>query len=89
VKVFIYKYLNSITEHYHDGGGVVVVAASPERAKELILEQLGEHGITDDDFLEEKYDAEKRTVVPGDEMQPEVLKTTKERVVVFPDIGCC
>jgi hypothetical protein len=36
MKMFIWEYVSELTVSYHDGGGVVVVASTLERARELL-----------------------------------------------------
>lgn len=36
MKIFVWQYVDGLTDNYHDGGGVVVVAESLERARQLV-----------------------------------------------------
>lgn len=81
MNVYVWDYLKRMSDSYHDDGGVVVVAESVEKAREL-LRTKDEHGYTP---------------VPGDsdvfDREPEVTYPTAgevaARVFTFPNAGCC
>uniref|UniRef100_A0AAU6VZJ0 Uncharacterized protein n=2 Tax=unclassified bacterial viruses TaxID=12333 RepID=A0AAU6VZJ0_9VIRU len=61
MKVYIFNYVDEITSNYHDGGGLVVVAESLERAKEM-FPQIGD--TAPDDILETSEKFEKSYIFP-------------------------
>jgi hypothetical protein len=69
VNVYVWEDLDGLTDSWHDGGGVLVVAESLDRARALIP------GKGDRDY-------EPDLVLP-------VAGDTAERVIVFPNAGCC
>lgn len=73
MKVFIWERLEQATGNFHSEGGVVAVAESVERAKELAQNQ----GVT----FGNHYDT---TVI-----EYELVGEHPEKVIVFPDTGCC
>jgi hypothetical protein len=77
VTAFIWRMVENMTTSWHDGAGVVAVAGSIERAKELV-EAAREKGHKTDGIAIGPPDATFEAV-PG----------TPEQVHVFPDAGCC
>ena len=73
--VFIWSGLSHLTDNYHHGGGLVVVAESLEQARELFKPPL----------VPAECDA--FTVEP-DRALP-VPDDAKEEVFIFEDAGCC
>jgi hypothetical protein len=73
MKVFVWERLEHATNNYHSEGGVIVVAETVERAKELAQEQ----GVT----FGNQYDTEV--------IEYELVGSHEEKVIVFPDSGCC
>jgi len=47
LNVYIFESIDKLTERYHSDGGAVVVAASIERAKELLKEEGAEVGFNE------------------------------------------
>lgn len=75
MKVFIWRNVDELTDRYHDGGGVVIIAETVQRAEELIpYTGNGERM--------------KRVVGPPDSVYT-LVGTHEEKVDVFPDEGCC
>ena len=73
MNAYIWYNTGPISGNYHDGGGLLIVAPDIDRARELWQEDFG--GIAADD----DPDLTLRLADP-DEF---------ERVVTFPDAGCC
>jgi hypothetical protein len=72
--MFVFQYNAQVSENYHSGGGLMVIAKDEEHVKEL--------------FENEKYikieDDEWNSVVVYE------LKNDEEpKIFVFPDAGCC
>jgi|SRR5579875_864282 len=74
MKMFVFQYLEQVSENFHAGGGLIVIAKDEEHVKELILNE---------EFIEIK-DAEWKDVVVY-----ELKNEEKPRIFVFPDAGCC
>lgn len=72
VNLYIWEDVDPISSNYHDGGGLAIIAANLDRARELWAEQGYGDGATkgapDHAFTVGKAD---------------------ERVIRFPDAGCC
>jgi hypothetical protein len=64
-----------LTGYYHHDGGVLAIAASLDRAKELITAEAS---------AEKPPDLEAEPDLVAD-----VSGDTPERVIIFPDAGCC
>lgn len=85
--VFIWKKIEECSNSYHKDGGVVIIAPTIERARELAF------------YEDSEYDFEKkesiRFVKPmrGIDKEPDftikVSDDIKEQIIVFPDSGCC
>lgn len=74
MNTYIFKYIDQVSENYHSGGGLLIVAESKERAIELI----------DDESYVEVTDEEWAEAIVI-----KTFKSEKERLITFPDAGCC
>jgi len=82
MKIFIWKYVNGLTNNWHDGGGVAVVAQDLEAARKALVEG-GVH-------TKPKGDHEACDALTKDPDASYQLADTEEpRVFYFPDAGCC
>ena len=83
MSIYIWERVNMMSDYYHSEGGVVVVAKSLERAREIAREHFNpeeEHETLTD------YD----TTVFDTEPQKVFRVTSKEEYYCdFPDAGCC
>jgi hypothetical protein len=71
--VYIWESVSDLTDNEHNGGGLVVVAESLERAREIC-----EANVEVKQFPSEEPDCV--LLVPD---------TSSERIYVFPNAGCC
>lgn len=74
MKIFIFSDVEQLTDRYHSGGGLVVVAENEENVKELIKD----HPYIELTEVDWKY-------VDIYDVTTEV----DSEVYVFPDAGCC
>lgn len=77
MKAFVFEDLDCVSDSYHSEGGLFIVAESIEKAKELV-KQDDSILISDkewDDVI--TYNLDTR------------IKSYSERVIVFPNAGCC
>jgi len=83
VKLFIWQMLNKVSNNYHEGGGLVVIAESLERAVELAEAPQPKRYLSDE--------MELGVVVVNDEPTRiiDCAATEAEGVFIFPDAGCC
>ena len=82
MKIFIWEYIAGLTGHYHSGGGAVVIAENLERALEILS--------TDDE--RRGYDVPLSGLPKIDklpDMVADIAGNWQERVMIFPDKGCC
>jgi hypothetical protein len=79
LNVYIWHNLERVTDNYHRGGGVVVIAASLDDARAAFLAHYQRCYETDEgsDIETSKPDA----VYP--------CESDETKVFVFPDAGCC
>lgn len=75
MKMFIWEYLGGLTGNYHDGGGVLVVAETQDRAVELIKLHNSELVVEFGDNPEADLIYE--------------VEANEEKIMIFPDAGCC
>lgn len=74
MKVFIFKEIEQVSDRYHSGGGLVIIAKNIEHAKQLISDDE-DIKPTDDEWLKvESYDL-------ADNVEPKYW--------TMPDAGCC
>jgi len=96
MKVFIWERVTNATNEYHSSGGLVVVAASLERARELIPATFCDSLFHDDCHADDGSEC-RMVLVRGDcealKVEPDYVYPTyagtDERVIVFPNAGCC
>ena len=74
MKMFIFEYLNEVSDNYHCEGGLAVVAKDKEQVYQLIKEH-GDIEITEDEWKEAYI--------------YELIGDIEPKVFVFPDAGCC
>jgi hypothetical protein len=86
VNIYIFPYIDPITENWHSGGGLVIVARDLEQAQALVNANAAERGIGAVALQnEEKEDDNERI-----EMVTYPLEGKHEaRLFVFQDAGCC
>jgi hypothetical protein len=78
MKIFIWENVSHVSDSYHGGGGVAVVAATLERARELLPSPKP--------YGEDVKRCEAHDVAPTATYE---TTASEERVFVFPDAGCC
>lgn len=91
--IYIFEYVGQLTDSYHSGGGLVVVASSKEHVKELVAERNKEYrndyceDEEDDDYCKDylvltqnEWDIVVTYPIPSD---------AKAELFIFPDAGCC
>lgn len=79
MNIYIWDTVSDATTRYHDGGGIVVIAATLERARELLS---GERVPAKcEAFTQEPDLTLPLAAIDG--------AATEEHVFVFPNAGCC
>lgn len=75
MQLFVWQDVSDLTSNYHDNGGVLAIADSLERARQIILEfpDVGS----------------KCGVLKQDPDFTAFVTDSEEKVMVFPDAGCC
>jgi hypothetical protein len=74
MKLFVWEHVSALTERYHDGGGVTIIAESLEAARKMYMEDGGLQGC---DLMTEQPDLECE------------VSATEPKLFVFPNAGCC
>ena len=79
-KLYVYEYVDGLTQSYHGGGGLMILTAGdPQEA--LNAQRAAEYAKYDDEpFL---------TELPEPTRVIEVVDTEADAVFEFPDEGCC
>lgn len=75
MKAFVFEYLDKVSDNWHEEGGLFIVASDKGRAIELIN---GTNGVVK--VLEEEW---KKVLVY------ELSGDYQEKLITFPDAGCC
>jgi hypothetical protein len=73
MNIFIWEKLQVCSDRYHPEGGLLVIAATLERARELAVA----------DFSKTSAVSEEPDHVWG------TFAMNEEKVITFPDAGCC
>ena len=75
MNMYIFENADKVSDNYHEGGGLAIVAADIEHVKQLVEATNGTVRLSDDDIKQV-------TVYP--------LKGKHEaKIFAFPDAGCC
>ena len=74
MKLFLFEYLDHVSENYHDEGGLVIVAENKEDAVRQV-EAMPNVRISEDEW--------------NSVIEYELAQSYKPKVYVFPDAGCC
>jgi len=76
LKLYLWEYVDHVSDNWHPEGGLVVIAEDMKRAMELI-------------YIEGciKLSSKELEEVIIYDLNP--LKTYEEKIYVFPDAGCC
>jgi hypothetical protein len=74
VFIWIFKYVSKLTDTYHSGGGLVVIAQSEGHARDLIA--------LDENIVLTSQDWEEA-------LNYCINQNTPEQMIIFPDQGCC
>ena len=89
MKVWVFQRIASVSDSYHGGGGLAVVASSPTEAKKLMRRVNGTP-------VTEGYEWGPKVAIDVDAVDFRKATATYEagagaepRVFVFPDAGCC
>lgn len=81
-QIFIWRNVEPVSDYYHSNGGLVVIAKSLEEARGLAMEKLNRvEGAATAVWLTEDPDI----ILP---LLTGMIKD-EDRVLVFPDAGCC
>lgn len=71
--VYVWNRLDKLTDNYHCEGGLVVVAGSLDRAREIAVQRVPTCDPSPD----------------PDQVWPLAAGAIEEQVFCFPDAGCC
>ncbi len=76
MNLYIWPDATYLTDNYHSGGGVIAIAPTLERAREIITSAI-------------YYDGKSNpsSVLTTDPIV--ITELTKEYCMIFPDAGCC
>lgn len=90
MNIYVWKYSRYVTSNYHDGGGVLVVAPTLERARQILENQLEPvWRETFEMWGDELQPGDCEAVVEGPYRVWPTYPTAEEEVIIFPDKGCC
>lgn len=79
MNAYIWQNATDITDNYHSGGGVLVIAPDLERAREVFLRDAARRGFV-------PSESNVLTTVPDIFYR---IEAPDERLFLFPDAGCC
>lgn len=74
MNVYVFEWVDQVSGREHAGGGLLIVAKSVERAKEMIADETYVD-VTDEEWA--------KVIVIKSYVKSE------ERLIAFPDAGCC
>lgn len=85
MNAYIWQNATDITDRYHSGGGVLIIAPTLERAREVFLRD----GTLPGNEFGPGFVPSESNVLTTD---PDVfyrIEATDERLFLFPNAGCC
>lgn len=71
MKAFLWHQIDKVSDNYHEGGGVIIVAETIDRAREIAL--VGDEKMSIDGEPDYIFDSD----------------LIEEKVIPFPNAGCC
>jgi UDP-N-acetylmuramate-alanine ligase len=74
MKLFVFQYIGQVSENYHSGGGLAIVANDEEHVKELVQKE---------EYIEVSEKDWEQVVIYN------ISDNTEAKIFVFPDAGCC
>lgn len=74
MKIYIFEYIEKVSNNWHGGGGVVIIAKNMQEAKKL-AEEEDSLEIIESDWEEV--------------LTYRLLYKVNSRIFIFPDAGCC
>lgn len=77
VKLFLWQYVGQVSDSYHCGGGLAVIALDERVARELIAAEKHVE-VTEEEWAEVRVLA-----------LDHIVEAYEPEVIVFPDAGCC
>ena len=84
MKLFIFENVGKLTANHHEGGALVIIAQSLERALEMAKNH--ENGYS---WQENKKSIQLSEAEIKDVRSFELAETAKEEIFIFADAGCC
>jgi hypothetical protein len=72
-KMFVWQYVEGLTNNYHDGGGTLVIADDLGSARELLKKEVPQGS----------------SVFKDDPSYMAPVMSEEDKVFIFPDAGCC
>lgn len=89
MNLYLWTYVSPVSIAYHNGGGVMIVAPSIERARALWAERVPEiFGLEYYLYIED--DPHTALVEPADKVFPlDPSVEHPEDLIIFADEGCC
>lgn len=85
MNVYIWQSTGPVTTNWHSGGGLLIIAATLDRARALWVER---NDALDADAWE-RLDDPTLATKPDPDLALPTAPDVAERVIVFPDMGCC
>jgi hypothetical protein len=94
MNIYIWYGVANLTTNYHSGGGLVIVAPTLERARELLAApadcEYPWHDADDDHTSSCRPERASASAMKDDPDVTYALQgDVEEKITVFPDAGCC
>lgn len=91
MKIFIWENIKGVSNNYHDGGGLLIIAESLKRAEEIAVFYSEKYSYETKTYKEFKnkinlLNKENEIIKPDHEFE---TSFSEEKVITFPDAGCC
>lgn len=88
MNIYIWQRVGHVSDNYHHYGGLAVIAADLEQARELMRTLRPRYSWPTDDFVPDVPSACDAYTQKPDMTYP-LAGEHEPKVLVFPDAGCC
>ena len=87
MKLFLFERIDDLTGRYHQEGGLAIVATNKDRAREMFDAHANEVW-----SVNEMFRPKVKPVITEQEWESAIVYDVgneEERMIIFPDSGCC
>lgn len=91
MKIFIWNELKEVSDNYHAEGGLLIIAESIKRAEEIAKYETGKFNFESNNYdksMKKISLRNKENIIINPDYEFDTSHT-EEKVIIFPNAGCC